>query len=82
MQEIYELNYASKESIESDIGKANRCGAFMATTIKSQTGAKKALEESGFEPVSEFFNPNSANTVTVWIKKVHQPVKKSKTAHT
>lgn len=46
-------------------------GIVFATTLaKGYTNEIKALKSLGFEPVSTFKNPNSGNTVTMWVLEV------------
>lgn len=43
-------------------------GAWVATTIRSQTHACAALAAAGFEALREFRNPNTGAYVTLWLK--------------
>lgn len=60
------------KAAECDTGTA---GLIIASTAR-QPRTEEALGELGFE-YSEFRNPNTANTVRLWEKKINQPKRRS-----
>ena len=56
-------------------------GLVIATTSTgNKPTAIEALKQWGMEPVVKFFNPNSENTCTLWVKTINQPVKEKSSA--
>lgn len=58
------------QSIKEWIAREFQVGCLLATVVKGNQPEEKLLRKTGWNPVSEFVNPKTGNTINVWKKEL------------
>lgn len=73
LEEIDDVSYASQEQLRDAIRRAreHKAGRVFATTASGEGEAN--LKAVGFREIDKFVNPNTGNTVKIWLRSTLPP---------